>query len=512
MAMSLALSSCDIYSILGISTYDDETPAVTRIVNGDEVNDDAVASYTPSSDGVYSPTSVLPYSYREMSLTSGADLVIPTGDVTILVLPIEFSDYSFSSTIKSDLNIALNGNSTDQTTGYWESLASFYNKTSFGKLNLSFEIADIYKATLTAQEAAAENDSAVAMVKRAVSHYKANQSATHLDKDKNGLIDGVIAVYSCPNYSNSSAISRFDKEGYFWAYCYWNVASVPLVSSPDFNVYFWLSYDFLYNKYKQIDAHTMIHEFGHMLGLDDYYPNDKSANAFYPLGLLDMMDGNILDHNVFSKAALGWLVPKVVDGTKTITLKPSQENGDCILIPSGQWNGSMWSEYIMVELYTPDGLNKLDASKAYDNRPIGFTRPGIKIYHVDARVVSGSIASGEKDYSYAYHNGTTLSPINERTRFRYYRIGASNCYKDSNIVPEAYSLIHLLESSGRVTFKTSKYATDSSLFHAGDTFSMSKFSSCFPRSTTLNCGAEFPYTIKVDSLSDSSATLTITKA
>ena len=511
MAMSLALASCDVYSLLGIKTADGSGQVITVI--GDEANDDPVASYTPSQSGMYTPEAAkfLPYNYRNLNITQSADIVPSSGNVKLLVLPIEFSDYSFSSGFLNDLNIVLNGRESDKTTGYWESLASFYKKSSFGKLNLSFEIAPVFQTTLTAQQACAQGDNAVSMVDLAVKNYKNSNETKHLDADENGFIDGVIAVYSCPNYSASSQIGAFDKDSYFWAYCYWNASAKSSLLSPNFNVYFWLSYDFIYNRFKQIDAHTMIHEFGHMMGLDDYYPNDKGASAFYPTGLLDMMDGNILDHDVFSKSVLGWTIPRVVDATKTVTLSPSQDSGDCILIPSGQWNGTAWSEYLLIELYTPTGLNQLDSTTPYDNRPLGYNMPGVKIFHIDARVVSGSTSDG-RNFTYAYHNGTTLSPAHTSTFYRYYRVGASNCYKDENITQPGYSLIHLLESSGKVSFYGTNYAKNSSLFHQGDTFAMNKFSACFPRKTTLNCGAEFPYTIKVDAISNTSATLTITKA
>ncbi len=511
MAMAVALSSCDIYSILGIRTADVSGAAITVV--GDEANDDPVATYTPSESGMYTPEAAkfLPYNFRNLNITQSADIVPSSGNVKLLVLPIEFSDYSFSSSFLGDLNIALNGRDSDKTTGYWESLASFYKKSSFGKLNLSFEIAPVFKTSLTAQQAYQKGENAVPVVDLAVKNYKETNETKHLDADENGFIDGVIAVYSCPNYTESNQIASFDKDTFFWAYCYWNAKAKSSLLSPNFNVFFWMSYDFIYNRFRQIDAHTMIHEFGHMMGLDDYYPDEKSASAFYPTGLLDMMDGNILDHNVYSKSVLGWTVPKVVDGTKTVTLAPSQETGDCLLIPSGQWNGTAWSEYLLVELYTPTGLNQLDSTTAYDNRPLGFNIPGIKIFHVDSRVVSGSTNDG-RNITYAYHNGTTLSPAHTSTFYRYYRVGASNCRKDGSIAPTGYSLVHLLESSGKVSFYGNNYARNSSLFHQGDVFSMSKFSACFPRKTTFNCGAEFPYTIKVDSISNSSATLTITKA
>ena len=78
------------------------------------------------------------------------------------------------------------------------------------------------------------------------------------------------------------------------------------------------------------DARTYIHETGHMLGLIDYYSDNSSA----PAGMVDMMDFNIGDHNAYSKFSLGWVNPRIATKSGEYTLKPFQENGDCIIVPA----------------------------------------------------------------------------------------------------------------------------------------------------------------------------------
>ena len=48
-----------------------------------------------------------------------------------------------------------------------------------------------------------------------------------------------------------------------------------------------------------------IHEFGHILGIDDYY--DTSASGEHPMEGYDIMDAMLGDHNAFSKFNQGWL-------------------------------------------------------------------------------------------------------------------------------------------------------------------------------------------------------------
>ncbi len=520
LPMAVALSGCNVYSMIfgsndPFASIGGGGAFYSTAKVGEETHDDALINYKPSTEGVYTPDSVLPYGYRDLNWTSNADIVPSTGDVKLLVLPIELSGYQFKSSIKNDLSLALQGNSINGSTGYWESLASYYEKASFGKLRLSFEIADIYDCGYTPEQAYKLGNNAIPIVSAAVNNYKkqAGVDLQSLDSDSNGLIDGVIAIYSCPDFQKSTKIAKFDTDQFFWAYCYWDVeGGTPNRISPNMNVYFWASYDFLYNQYNQIDAHTLIHEFGHMLGLDDYYPNSESDKAFFPTGWLDMMDGNILDHNCYSKSALGWTIPKVVDGSAEVEISASYNTGDCILIPSSHWNGSIWSEYILLELYSPLGLNLQDSRTAYEGRPQGFTEPGVKIYHVDSRVVSGYATAASKSPTYAFHNSTTLHPVDTSTQFRFYRVGPSNCFKDEAICPTAYSLIHLMEANKKFTFATGNYATNSSLFHAGSKFTLSDFSAFFPRKTTLNDGSSFPYEIEVQSVGLESAKIKITKA
>jgi hypothetical protein len=88
-----------------------------------------------------------------------------------------------------------------------------------------------------------------------------------------------------------------------------------------------------------------------------------------------MMDENVSDHDIATKFALGWLHPYVVNGACDLTLRPSQTTGIayCFPLKEARWNGSAFTEYLLLELYTPTGLNELDATTAYSYHPQGYT-------------------------------------------------------------------------------------------------------------------------------------------
>ena len=472
---------------------------------------------------------------RDLYHADKRDTVISSGNQKILVLPIEFKGFLYNDEVLDQLNRCLSGDGRDDTE-YWESLSSFYKKSSYGKLNLSFEIASPYLAqdeqgnALTPKEvyemngptATSMGDHGLKLIQSAYYSYldsHGEQALQDLDQDKNGLVDGVIAVYACPDAGTGKY--TFDQTGYYWAFTSWagSIASMvdgldfvtPSLECPGVDVFMWASIDFIYDSSYvlrhpgAVDPHTFIHEFGHMLGLDDYYPN---GTTFSPLGGLDMMDLNIQDHNCFSKSLLGWCDPYVFDAEEedVITLRPFESSGDCILIPSSSWNGTSYDEYLMIDFYTPTGLNQLDAEYALNwQRPKGYQNPGVRIFHVDARVM-------KYKYTQLGIESEYVSSFEDLGDPNYgYRFGASNCVKGQGLGDDAFSLVHMMESSGKNTFISGKTATDESLFHEGDHFMIYSYQSFFPNKKLLNNGDTFLYSIFVEKINEEGARIAIEK-
>ncbi|MFA7020296.1 MAG: Ig-like domain-containing protein, partial [Bacilli bacterium] len=391
----------------------------------------------------------------------------PRTDLNILVIPIEFTDYTFTSKTLTDIQTLFNG--TPEQTNYWESVSSFYEKSSYGNLDLTFTIANKFNTGYTALQAANLDTSSTQyfttnLIRNAVSNYKSvngSASTQQFDADNNGYIDAVWMIYSCPNYSNSNTIRNISTD--YWAYVFWDYNQYSSTSSPNQNNYGWASYDFMYEGggTTKVDAHTFIHETGHLLGLDDYYNYDDDSD-YKPTGGIDMMDYNVTDHNVWSKMALGWTKPYVVTGNAEITINPAESSGDAILI-ADNWNGTSYDEFMMLELYTPTGLNQLDSLTAYNGSyPQGYTIPGVRLYHIDSRIGKFSYSSGW--YFNGYYEPTSLYLSGDN----YYGVSHSNT--PSYSADPDYRLIHMIQAGGTNTFDTGSTGTNADLFTTGKTF------------------------------------------
>ncbi len=462
-----------------------------------------------------------------------------TGDIKVLVIPVDIKGYEFTSDELEEL-AALTGGEVEDTS-YWESLGSFYRKSSYGKLNFSFEVAPVYKTNQTPQEfydAHSENqDWAESCIRAGVQAYKAangNASTKKFDSNSDGLIDATIAIYSCPNDYDSEMSAIDSGNNCFWAYQFFDYDGVPedatetsLRNSPIAYTYFWASFDFFFegvgsrSYHTGIDAHTLIHEMGHALGADDYYNTYTSRQTggeghetYEPSGNYIMMASNILDHDIYSKMMYGWVDPYVPYDSCEITLSPTESSGDCILL-SPSWNGTAYDEYLMLEFYTPTGLNELDSSNYYGSIK-GPSTSGIRVWHVDSRLCKCTgYSNSEVAQASSFYSETEIKNGNLGNGYSYFPLVAarnSAKYDASLIQNKGYELLQYI-SPKKTKFTDTNGIGNNDLFTQGQTFSWANYSSTyFNNSTKMNNGKTLGYSFTVKSISSTSATIQITKA
>lgn len=224
------------------------------------------------------------------------------------------------------------------------------------------------------------------------------------DSDNNGTIDAVVLV---------TTLEIDGETNFYWAYRYWNYYTdsdeyyyeYDGVSAND---YLWASYKFIhedtrltgdYSDTSIINPYTFIHEFGHILGADDYYDTTYYGS---PLGGYDIMDSEVGDHNAYTKFNYGWITSSrlvVTDTSVTLTLEDFSKNGDTIIL-ANNFDPSLgvYQEYYILVYYTESELNSKMGGY--------FNKNGILVYHVDASLYYEEYDG--KIYYDVYNNNTEL--------------------------------------------------------------------------------------------------------
>ena len=427
------------------------------------------------------------------------------GEAKILVVPVWFTDSdqfitseTAKANVREDIRIGYLG--TEEETG-WHSVKTYYETESGGKLHLDGTVTDWYPCGRASTEATSSQITAT-MVKNAADWYfknNPNDNRLDYDKDGDGWLDAVVLIYGAADKQVGKGNDNL------WAYCYWcQSAKLQDKSKPGPNVFFWASYDFIYDSataqqragtsygngdcsHTNIDSHTLVHEFGHVLGLDDYY--DYSYQGYNPAGGFSMQDYNVGGHDPYSVTAYGWSNVIMPKKSGKVTLHPFQTSKEVLLL-TPEWNDldSPFDEYILVELYTPTGLNELDCKYTYDNNyPRGVNETGLRIWHVDARLCC--YIEESRTYSTFLHCDPTLPGVDHGISNTFPKPGESV----SHLSPLGekyyeYNELQLLTNSTSESYTNRRRAIFSSmdLWKDGDSFAMSDYASQFPGNGKLN--------------------------
>lgn len=386
------------------------------------------------------------YTLKDINQVSGWHTSTSTGDQKFLIVPIVLNDcqtsYPWTEKKLNNIKKVFFDRENDSSLGF-ESVSSYFYKSSYGKLNITGEVTTPFVSNYTTTNLnRMSTNGAGAVINE---WYKSNNANSELlskyDLDKDGRVDNCIFVYS--NVYESGTNSAF------WAWCSDVGLSKKDYNTPSIGNYMWVSYDFVDDKYvdfynyNKLDTHTFIHESGHLLGLNDYYCYDTN-NSWDPAGVLDMQSYNVGDHNIYSKMSLGWVNPYVVTGDSVIKLKTSSKYPEAILI-NDNWNGSIFDEYLLIEYYTPTNLNEQDAKHNFNGRGKMYSYKGLRIYHVDARLVETSINTVTRTFNKSSNYTDTI--YNDSFNNKFSVIGASNSVTRSYLqdYSNTFRQLHLLD-------------------------------------------------------------------
>ena len=158
-------------------------------------------------------------SIKDFREKTGIKVFPSTGEQKLLVIPVYFSDFPLNKCSITDPEEARKNiykaffgssvKSNDENMTGWESVSSFYEKSSYGKLKITGEVAPWYAVNSTLMQAAQngqKGDPSIKILRDAVDNYKKTNFAeiSNYDSDKDGYIDGVVIVYANPYYSNNA--------------------------------------------------------------------------------------------------------------------------------------------------------------------------------------------------------------------------------------------------------------------------------------------------------------------
>jgi len=304
-----------------------------------------------------------------------------TGNVKLLALLIAFPDYPPSNTQDFiDSNLFGTGNPARYP---YENLAAYYARSSYNQLAITGNTLGWYTTAYPRSQVPETIIGRENLIKEALNHYNSlGHDFTQYDNDGDGDIDYLIVIWTGPDngwanfwwgYYTGFSDASYTIDGKTIDRISWQWESRPVGGT--------------------FSPLVVIHETGHALGVPDYYDYDSSVGPRGGVGGLDMMHGNMGDHNCFSKWMLDWITPTYVPFcASTLSLRASGDYPDAVMVFPEAGSDDLFSEYFMVQ-------NRYRAGN--DDTP-EMPGNGLIIWHVDARLNSWG-TNFQYDNSYTEH-------------------------------------------------------------------------------------------------------------
>ncbi len=288
-----------------------------------------------------------------------------------------------------------------------DSLSAYYYLSSYGKLAMDGTVLGWYCTEQTRNS----YDSDTEIMAEAINYYIGNE-ALHLedyDADSDGTVDSLYVLWAGNMESGAGMWDSAYRSTWTHSPDTWSRKISGYIFVPGSTI--WSSVPPL-----RCNTNSLVHETGHLLGLNDYYSYDTPDRALSTertytggaleggLGGMDMMDANIGDHNVFSKWLLGWAEPTVIEyaeipflSGKTVTLRPSSRAGDAVFIKLRDAD-DLYTELFVIESVMPE-LNAAEYTR--------LTEPAVRVMHVENSLSAAKANGGWRGFGFASDNSYT---------------------------------------------------------------------------------------------------------
>lgn len=362
------------------------------------------------------------------------------------------------------------------------SLSEYFDIASYGKLKVNSFMTDWYYTdkTFAEQEFTVPSKDYADEILMWVKETYPRLDWAQFDQDGNGYVDSVMIINLGVGQTDEIIINSYGGAVHYRHSYYGDYAGTQ--KDPSINCFVTINQRFLEGG----QTGTLIHEFSHNFGIIDYY--DVTYSGINAVGGFDMQSDNVGDWNAYSKLAVGWMDPKIVTGLESgtsieLTIRSSALTGDVILLPTaGTTYGGPFGEYVMIDLFSDDGVN------IYDTAGYGLQGvAGVRISHVNATMEKRTmeIPSAIDPEKTAIYDIGTIHYANDYSK--------ENGYYNVEVI-QSGKVNTFTDLSNEITKLT---AAD--LFYAGDTFSAEEYSEFFSEGLMDN-GMELGYTVTIVSI------------
>ncbi|MDG5799752.1 M6 family metalloprotease domain-containing protein [Marinilabiliaceae bacterium ANBcel2] len=307
--------------------------------------------------------------YREDLLKSVSDNVFPAeGEQNMLVILANFSDTN-SSYSPADFDDFMNQEGYAGT----GSFRDYYLEVSNGALDVNSVVTQWVDLPNSSDYYSSRDRWGEFAYQSVLAASNAGVDFSQFDNNGNGIIEGIAIIHTGPGQEVTG------DESHIWSHS-WTLSAAGY--SESMRTFDGVKVD----RYTvQPETHdeqgnknsigVICHEFGHNLGLPDYY--DTNDNSYPGTGNWDLMARGTYNgetpgslpahHNPYSKMELGWIPqPQVISTAGELVLEPVIESQKVFLVES-----PYSQEYLLLE----------------NRRQIGFDSfipgEGLLIYHVD---------------------------------------------------------------------------------------------------------------------------------
>ncbi len=377
-----------------------------------------------------------------------------TGDAYILGVVVEFPAEGSEAATKFDDAQKQAQNfvaSVEGGTGYdapYESLQAYYQRSSYGKLTIGCR-GTCY--VVTAQHCRSYyNNNRIALFSEiaATLHDEQGVDFTQFDGNNDGYVDGMYIVFA--------------GETTGWGSTWW-----PSESGQDTDIVYdgkrvrnTVFIDAIASARK---VQTIIHETGHVLGLDDYYCYTNDTKG---IDTVDMMNNDTGDHNAFSKWLLGWIddsqiirvavtesgikvrrgledvqvyTGSVSETIEAFTSDTMTEGGYFIAVSNDEsiLSGTLFSSFYLLQYDQPAGNQKYSSEDGL--------KAGLRVYRMQASLNA---------------DGTNFEKSNSRATYQHDMLIEALKPSDGGAVAETGDAFHTGASIGASTTPSTNFRED----------------------------------------------------